>query len=188
MNCSPRRAKNGMLIIKRQRSHAPDRSVWHWQLDWFESSDMFTFILSFLVKCFKSRCRRKGEIFETSRKQQFILRRLRHEKFLFTRRPGASVSKLHDRPRPPSSTFVRPSFPSTISNATTNDGSFGSRHFAHPTRSPRRPALFLLGLTESRSRAHTSIVWVQSRAFFAQDVRRVTIQKAIMNLTNDKLH
>ena len=91
MNCSPRRAKNGMLIIKRHSSRALDRSVWQWQLDWFESSDMFTFILSFFVKCFKSRFRRKGKIFETSRKQQFILRRLRHEKFLFTRRPGASV-------------------------------------------------------------------------------------------------
>ena len=108
MNCSPRRAKNGMLIIKRQNSRAPDRSVYQWQLDWSECSDRFTFILSFFVQCFKSRCR-KGKIFETSRKQQFILRRLRHEKFLFTRRPGAFVSKLHDRPRPPSSTFVRPS-------------------------------------------------------------------------------
>ena len=40
-------------------------------------------------------------------------------------------------------------------------------------------------LTESRLRARARFVWVQSRAFFAQDVRRVTIQKAIMKLTND---
>ena len=142
MNCSPRRAKNGMLIIKRQRSHAPDRSVWHWQLDWFESSDMFTFILSFFVQCFKSRCRRKGKIFETSRKQQFILRRLRHEKFLFTRRPGASASVrpsrncTTDRDRRARLSSVRLSL-ATISNAATNDGSFGSRHVALATRSPR---------------------------------------------------
>ena len=150
---------------------------------------MSTFILSFFVKCFKSRCRRKGKIFETSRKQQFILRRLRHEKFLFTRRPGALVSKLHDRPRPPSSTFVCPSFPCDDFQCG-NKRRFLRKPSLRPSDSLSSPpdTLSPRTLTESRSRAHTSIVWVQSRAFFAQDVRRVTIQKAIMNLTNDKLH
>ena len=36
--------------------------------------------------------------------------------------------------------------------------------------------------------ARACFVWVQSRAFFAQDVRRVTIQKAIMKLTSDGLN
>ena len=148
MNCSPRRAKNGMLIIKRQRSHAPDRSVWHWQLDWFESSDMFTFILSFFVQCFKSRCRRKGKIFETSRKQQFILRRLRHEKFLFTRRPARGVRLEIARPTATAELDFRLSV-------------FPLRRFPMrqqttvPSEAVTSPLqLALLGLTESRSRAH----------------------------------
>ena len=151
---------------------------------------MFTIILSFSVQCLKSRCRRKGKIFETSRKQQFILRRLRHEKFLFTRRPGASARLEIARPTATAELDFRPSIFPFDDFQCDNKRRFLRKPSLRPSDSLSSPpdTLSPRTLTESRSRAHTSIVWVQSRAFFAQDVRRVTIQKAIMNLTNDKLH